>query len=93
MRLVRVVTSTRSPLATRRLISDIRSSTWVVAGRTSIWGSTSPVGRTNCSTTCWVCSPSKIAGVADTNTDWRMTRSNSSKRSGRLSSAEGSLKP
>ena len=51
MRLVSVVTSTRSPCLTRRLTSDIRSSTWLVAGRTSISGSTSPVGRTTCSTT------------------------------------------
>ena len=35
MRLVSVVTSTRSLLATRSLISDSRSSTWVDAGRTS----------------------------------------------------------
>ena len=37
------------------LISDSRSSTWVAAGRTSTAGSTRPVGRTTCSTTCAWC--------------------------------------
>ena len=69
------------------------SSTWVTAGRTSICGSTSPVGRTTCSTTWPLCSRSKSAGVADTNTVCGMIRLNSSNRSGRLSSAEGSLNP
>ena len=50
MRLVSVVTSTRSLRAARRRISDSRSSTWVRAGRTSTCGSTRPVGRTTCST-------------------------------------------
>jgi hypothetical protein len=54
-RLVSVVTSTRSPAAMRFLDSDSRSSTWVLAGRTSTTGSTSPVGRTTCSTTCPWC--------------------------------------
>jgi hypothetical protein len=51
MRLVRVVTSTRSPRATRTRISPSRSSTWWVAGFTVILGSIKPVGRTICSTT------------------------------------------
>ncbi len=55
MRLVSVVTSTRSPFSTRRLISDSRSSTCVCAGRTSSTGSIRPVGRTSCSTTCPAC--------------------------------------
>ena len=38
MRLVSVVTSTRSPPATRRLISESRSSTCACAGRTSTSG-------------------------------------------------------
>ncbi len=93
MRLVSVVTSTRSLRATRRLISDSRSSTCVAAGRTSSTGSTSPVGRTTCSTTCPACVRSYSAGVADTKIVCGSRRSNSSKRSGRLSSADGSRKP
>ncbi len=58
MRLVSVVTSTRSSTATRLWISESRSSTWVEAGRTSTDGSTSPVGRTTCSTTSDECSSS-----------------------------------
>ena len=93
MRLVSVVTSTRSLTFTRSLISDSRSSTWVDAGRTSICGSTSPVGRTTCSTTCAWCARSYSAGVAETKTVRFIRRSNSSSRSGRLSSADGSRKP
>ncbi len=66
MRLVRVVTSTRSCCFTRRWISDSRSSTWLATGRISTSGSTSPVGRTTCSTTipeCWI---SYSRGVAET---------------------------
>ena len=51
MRLVRVVTSTRSPFSTVSRISWIRSSTCSLAGRTSIGGSIRPVGRMICSTT------------------------------------------
>ncbi len=51
MRLVRVVTSTRSSRFTRCLISSSRSSIWFLLGRTSIGGSSRPVGRTTCSTT------------------------------------------
>jgi len=50
MRLVSVVTAALAGLY-RALISERRSSTWVAAGRTSSIGSTSPVGRTTCSTT------------------------------------------
>src|SRR3982074_2461086 len=93
MRLVSVVTRTRSCFFTLRLISDSRSSTWVDAGRTTTCGSMRPVGRTTCSTTCPECCRSYSAGVAETKTVWRTTFSNSSKRSGRLSSAEGRRKP
>ena len=65
---VRVVTSTRCPLAARVLISPIRSSTCPLMGRTSISGSTSPVGRMSCSATCSAFSFSYLAGVAETNT-------------------------
>src|SRR5437868_6558565 len=51
MRLVSVVTSTRSCTATRVRISDNKSSTCAVTGRTSISGSISPVGRTTWSMT------------------------------------------
>ena len=51
MRLVRVVTRTRSPFSARARISASRSSTWPFTGRTSIGGSMSPVGRMTCSTT------------------------------------------
>jgi hypothetical protein len=51
MRFVSVVTSTRSFTAVRSLISASRSSTWLPLGRTSITGSSSPVGRMICSTT------------------------------------------
>ena len=51
MRLVSVVTSTRSPMAMRLCASLSRSSTWVRTGRTSTSGSTRPVGRTTSSVT------------------------------------------
>ena len=51
MRLVSVVTSTRSPLATRSRISCSRSSIWPFTGRISTGGSINPVGRMICSTT------------------------------------------
>ena len=50
MRLVRVVTSTRSSRAARTRISSTRSSIWPVTGRTSTRGSSRPVGRITCST-------------------------------------------
>jgi hypothetical protein len=93
MRLVSVVTSTRSLTCTRAVISDMRSSTWVDAGRTSICGSTSPVGRTTCSTTCPWCVRSYSDGVAETKTLRFIMPSNSSNLSGRLSSAEGRRNP
>ena len=46
-----VVTSVRSPAATRSLISASRSSICPSTGRTSILGSSKPVGRMICSTT------------------------------------------
>ena len=67
MRLVSVVTSTRSPRFTVLRISPTRSSTWPRAGRTSISGSSRPVGRITCSaTTPPARSSSKGAGVAET---------------------------
>ena len=93
MRLVSVVTNTRSPAFVRSMISLKTSSTCVVAGRTSTSGSTSPVGRTTCSTICELLDNSHAAGVADTKTDRRILRSNSSNRSGRLSSADGNRNP
>ena len=51
MRLVSVVTSTRSLRSARTRISSSRSSTCPFTGRTSICGSTRPVGRITCSTT------------------------------------------
>ena len=51
MRLVSVVTSTRSFVSARFLISSTRSGTWPRAGRMCSSGSTSPVGRITCSTT------------------------------------------
>ncbi|CDA78972.1 uncharacterized protein BN558_02380 [Clostridium sp. CAG:242] len=62
--LVRVVTSTRSPFSTRVLISDSRSSICPSTGRTSISGSTNPVGRMTCSTIRLLFSFSKGPGVA-----------------------------
>ena len=56
-------------------------------------GSTIPVGRTSCSTTRSLFSSSYGPGVADTYTAWLTVASNSSKVSGRLSSADGRRKP
>ena len=91
--LVRVVTSTRCPASERRWICSSRSSIWPRVGFTTTSGSTRPVGRMICSTTCAECSSSQRAGVAERNTAWRVRSSHSSKRSGRLSAAEGSRKP
>ena len=89
----KVVTKTRSPCSTRNLISDSRSSTCVLAGRTIIAGSINPVGRTTCSTTCPWCVFSYSAGVAETKMVCRSKASYSSNLSGRLSSADGSRNP
>ena len=51
MRLVSVVTSTRSLRSARMRISASRSSTWPLTGRTITGGSMRPVGRITCSTT------------------------------------------
>ena len=49
------------------LTSSMRSSTWVRAGRTSVTGSTRPVGRITCSAKVPpVCSSSQLPGVAET---------------------------
>ncbi len=71
----------------------MRSSIWFLVSRTSTSGSTTPVGRTICSTTRLEWFFSKSPGVADTNTIWRVRCRNSSKVWGRLSSALGSRKP
>src|SRR6184192_1600577 len=89
MRLVRVVTSTRSFFFSRSRISCSKSSTWPFTGRTSTCGSTRPVGRMICSTTTPPESLSSSSpGVAETNRIRGTRRMNSSIRSGRLSSAE-----
>ena len=94
MRLVSVVTRTRSLCLARSRISCSRSSTCPLTGRTSTSGSTSPVGRMICSTTTPCDSRSSSSpGVADTNSRRGTSFMNSSNRSGRLSSAEGSRKP
>ena len=94
MRLVKVVTSTRSSRAWRALHSASRSSIWPWTGRTSTWGSSSPVGRMICSTTSpWDRSSSQGPGVAETYTAWPMRPRNSSKVRGRLSRAEGRRNP
>ena len=64
---VSVVTSVRSPFFVRSLMSFTSASIWPVLGRTCTCGSTSPVGRTSCSTICPECSFSYSPGVADTN--------------------------
>ncbi|EJW92760.1 hypothetical protein EVA_19134 [gut metagenome] len=62
-----VVTRTRSSRSARTVISSIKSSIWFSDGRTTISGSSSPVGRINCSTTTPPLSrSSKSAGVAET---------------------------
>ena len=66
--LVSVVTSTRSPLVTRSLMLSMRSSIWPFVGLTITSGSTSPVGRTICSTTCSETRSSYALGVADMKT-------------------------
>ena len=94
IRLVSVVISTRSPQETRSRISESTSSTWVATGRISTGGSTSPVGRT---TSSMISSPASRSsygpGVADTYTLRGARASHSSKRNGRLSSADGSRNP
>src|SRR5437879_3994318 len=71
MRLVSVVTSTRSLRSARARTSASRSSTCSPAGRTVIFGSVRPVGRMTWSTTASAASPSSYAlGVADTYTVW-----------------------
>ena len=72
--LVSVVTSTRSSRSTRTRISFIRSSIWLRVSRTSTIGSTMPVGRTICSTTCEEWLRSNSPGVAETKTQLRGDR-------------------
>ena len=91
--LVRVVTRTLSFFSTRFCISAYRSSTCPFIGRTSILGSNSPVGLMTCSTIRALQFRSSSPGVAETNTAWFSFAQNSSKLSGLLSKADGSLNP
>ena len=101
--LVSVVTSTRAPPLMIVSASAIKSLTCPgysplpVTGRTSISGSTSPVGRITCSTICphfpSALSFSYWPGVADINIICPTRASNSSKLSGRLSTALGRRNP
>ena len=90
---VSVVTRARSPRSVSCRISSIRSSIWPSVGRTSIDGSTTPVGRISCSTIRSLRSSSYGPGVADMWTTWFRWPSNSSNVSGRLSSADGRRNP
>src|SRR5437016_6175323 len=65
MRLVSVVTSTRSRRSTRIRISPSRSSTWPRTGRTSIGGSISPAGHPSRQMARVVLDPVAIADLAD----------------------------
>ncbi len=91
--LVRVVTSTRPPAATVASMRTRRSSIWPVVGRMSTSGSTSPVGRMTCSAMLVLCSNSNGPGVAESMMVWPVLATNSSKRNGRLSRAEGKRNP
>lgn len=93
MRLVSVVTSTRSFFSERCLISSSRSSIWPSLGLMMISGSMRPVGRMICSTTLSVMPSSYLPGVADRKTFCPTRSRNSSHFSGRLSIALGSRKP
>ena len=64
MRLVRVVTSTRSPFFTISSARLMRSSIWPAIGRMVMTGSTRPVGRMTCSTILVEIFRSKGPGVA-----------------------------
>ncbi len=90
---VRVVTSARSPRATQVRSSSTRSATWPFRGRTSISGSTSPVGRMICSTTPFEIFRSNGPGVAETKTSSGTRARNSGNFRGRLSRQEGSRQP
>src|SRR5213078_3325048 len=91
---VKVVTSTRWPLAAASRHSAIRSSTWFSIGRMMQGGSTSPVGRTICSTkTPPARSISQRPGVADTKIVGPRYSSHSWNLSGRLSVHDGRRKP
>ena len=92
--LVRVVISTRWPLAAASRHSAMMSSTWVAVGRTMQSGSVRPVGRTTCSEkTPPVRSISQVPGVAETKMVCGRNPSHSSNFSGLLSMQLGSRKP
>ncbi|BAS17939.1 hypothetical protein AHiyo8_62420 [Arthrobacter sp. Hiyo8] len=65
MRLVKVVTRTRSSRSTRVLISPRRSSIWPLVGFTMTSGSISPVGRIICWTNPSALPSSYLPGVAE----------------------------
>ena len=90
---VSVVTRTRSPATTRSLIMAIRSSIWPLVGLMTTSGSIRPVGRMICSTTWVEWSISHAPGVADRKIVWPTRSTHSSKRSGRLSAADGNRNP
>ena len=90
MRLVRVVTRARSPALDADAGSPpIRSSIWPAVGRTSITGSSRPVGRISCST--MLLRPLQLVGAGSGRDEdgLAMCPSNSSKVSGRLSRRRG----
>ncbi len=93
MRLVSVVTRTRSSRSTRNSICSSRSSIWPLVGLTITWGSTSPVGRMICSTTESTLDISYGPGVADMYMVCPIRSRNSSHFRGRLSMADGNRKP
>ena len=94
MRLVSVVTSTRSSRSTRRLISESRSSTWV-RGRADLDLRVDQPGRPHdlLDHAAGSARARSRRGVAETKIVCGASASNSSKRSGRLSSADGRRKP
>jgi len=93
VRFVSVVTSTRSRRSAWARTSSSRSSTWFLSGLTSTGGSIRPVGRMICGTDPPLTSISNGPGVAVANSTFPTDPRNSSKFSGLLSSADGSLKP
>ena len=91
--MVKVVTNTLSLFLILLSISIIKSSIWFLLRLISISGSTKPVGLLICSTTIEDFSNSYFAGVALKNNTVGILFSNSSKRKGLLSYADGNLKP
>lgn len=88
-----VVMSARSFLDRTRSISRMSESTTHSIRSTEMSGSTSPVGRMTCSILICSCTASYVHGVAETKIVCPIFDSNSSNRSGRFSSADGSRNP